>query len=239
MLVLSRGNSRTVQDFKWSSRLSFFRPLLDHDVVTIHLNALDTSPVGLSCLLIWPCFFGPVVLSKDWTCRTFPNRRGCIGPFPKVAWRDWTCLAPFSLASLHRSQRCLSPFTWVPWDSFPEQGSLTLATASFVNFELRAAVGLGMVRHSSHVLYQSLGTWGTPCADLLVVLHTAQNLCGALDRVPLATFGLFLFCPVDVWHNTRSCPLPFFMETGLQNLVAQIGLWTRTGTPKTMIHLRC
>jgi len=24
------------------------------------------------------------------------------------------------------------------------------------------------------------------------------------------------------------------METGLQNLVAQIGLWTLTGTPKTM-----
>ena len=29
-------------------------------------------------------------------------------------------------------------------------------------------------------------------------------------------------------------PLPFFMETGLQNLVAQIGPWTLTGTPKTM-----
>ena len=72
------------------------------------------------------CRFGLASLDlsyshRDGTWRTFPNRRGCIGPFPKVAWRDWTCLAPFGLASLHRSQRCLSPFTWVPWDSFPEQ----------------------------------------------------------------------------------------------------------------------
>jgi len=115
-----------VQDFKWSSRLSFFPPLHDHDVVTIHLNALDTSPVGLS--------FGLASLDLSWTCRTFqrldlsyfPRSQGCIGPFPWVAWRDWTCLTSFGLASLHRSQGCLGPFPWVPWDSFPEQVFLAL-----------------------------------------------------------------------------------------------------------------
>ena len=48
VFVLSRGNGRTVQDFKWSSRLPDCArlqmaiqtcPLHDHDVATIHLDA--------------------------------------------------------------------------------------------------------------------------------------------------------------------------------------------------------
>ena len=92
MLVLSRGNGRTVQDFKWSSRLSFFPPLLDHDVVTIHLNALDTSPVGLSCLLIWPCFFGPF-LHLSYFPETgpvvLPQRRD-LSYFPQSQGMHWS-----------------------------------------------------------------------------------------------------------------------------------------------------
>ena len=55
----------------------------------------------------------------------------------------------------------------------------------------------GLASFFTRVLYQSLGTWGTPCADLLVVLHTDQNLSRSFRSCTL-----FLFCPVDVWHNT-------------------------------------
>ena len=92
-------------------------------------------------------------MDLSWICRTFHQK-------------TWTCLAPFGLASLHRTQRCLGPFPRVARDSFPEQVFLVLhldpCHRLFVdlNFELRVVVGLGIVRHSSHVLYQSLGTLG-------------------------------------------------------------------------------
>ena len=151
---------------------TFFPPLLDHNVATIHLNALDTSPVGLSCLLIWPCFFGPVVLSRDWTCRTptetgpvvlspiagdalvpFPGLHGETGPTSHrlalllcTVRRDASVPLPGFHGTLFQS-KCSLPST------------LTLATASFVNFELRAAVGLGwfVILHTSCTRASELG----------------------------------------------------------------------------------
>ena len=48
------------------------------------------------------------------------------------------------------------------------------------------------------------------------------------------TFELWTPCRCLACIVRHLYQVPFFMETGLQNLVAQIGLWTRTGTPKTM-----
>ena len=173
-------------DFKWPFRLSFFPPLHDHDVVTIHLNALDTSPVGLSCLLIWPCFFGPFLDLS-------PVRRDALVPFPRL--HGETGPASHRLALLLCTVRRDASVPGFHGTLFQSKCSLPCHRV-FVNFDLRAAVGLGVF---TRVLYQSLGTWGTPGADLLVVLHTDQNLSRSFRS---RTFRLFLFCPVDVWHNT-------------------------------------
>ena len=130
--------------------------------------------MGLSCLLIWPCFFGPFL---------------DLSYFPP---EDWTCLAPFGLASLHRTQRCLGPFPRVARDSFPEQVFLALnldpCHRVFVdlNFELRVVVGLGwlVILHTSCTRASEL--WDS-LSQFVDRFPQGPDVRGALDSVPLAT----------------------------------------------------
>ena len=161
---------------KTSKGLSFFPPLHDHDVATIHLNALDTFPVGLSCLLIWPCFFGPF-----------------LNLFAGMHWS-------LSLGCMERLDlpRTVWPCFFAPFAEMPQSpgfhGTLFQSKCSlpchrvFVNFDLRAAVGLGSRPVPEP---RNLGN----CTDLLVVLHTDQNLSRSFRSRTLV-----LVCPVDVRH---------------------------------------
>ena len=184
---------------------TFFPPLHDHDVATIHLIALllflDTSSLGLHwtdlALLFWT-FPGPVVLS-----------------------RGWAYSASLGLPSLHLSWECIGLFPRAAMDSFPGcvslhlPSSLTLATASPLNFGLRAVVGLGLfvILHSS---YTSASLHGNR--------HPCHRVFMALDSVPLSGLDCSSFC-------TRPIPVPLFIEIYHG---PQIGLWTLTGTPKTL-----
>ena len=130
-----------MQDFKWPFRLSFFPPLHDHDVVTIHLYALDTSPVGLSCLLIWPCFFGPFLDLS-------PVRRDALVPFPRL--HGETGPASHRLALLLCTVRRDASVPGFHGTLFQSKCSLPCHRV-FVNFDLRAAVGLGVILHTRPV----------------------------------------------------------------------------------------
>jgi len=137
--------------------------------------------------------------------------------------------------------------------SFPECVSLALkldpCRRVFVVLELwtPCRCRAWIVRHSSHVLYQSLGTLGL----LVQICWSFSTRPGPEPRnftlCTVGHLGLFLFRSGDhavhhvAHHTVRGMTfrhLPFFMETGLQNLVPQIGLWTLTGTPKTLTTLR-
>ena len=116
--------------------------------------------MGLSCLLIWPCFFGPFLDLSYFPPETGPASHRLALLLCTVR-RDALVLFPGLQGTLFQS-KCSLPST------------LTLATASSWILTLNSVLLSGLDGSSFFTRpVPEPRNFGTPCANLLVVLHTS------------------------------------------------------------------